>query len=114
MKWGPAFADLCYTKKVKLVNYPAGMKPIGPHDGIPGAAHVPLQFMKSIVGQYVRYWKQEARAIKADAAKEGDAKDDDKDKDSDGEDEDLVLESDLTRFVPWADGELSGSIVYQN
>ncbi|KAJ3751628.1 hypothetical protein EV360DRAFT_76064 [Lentinula raphanica] len=42
MKWGSAFADLCFREKVKLINCPAGMKPIGPRDGITGSALVPL------------------------------------------------------------------------
>ncbi|KAJ3817433.1 hypothetical protein F5880DRAFT_1618279 [Lentinula raphanica] len=53
MKWGSAFADLWFRKKVKLINCPAGMKPIGPREGITGSALVPLQYLKTIVKDHI-------------------------------------------------------------
>lgn len=107
MKWGSAFADLCFRYKVKLVNYPVGMKSIGPDGGIHGVSHVPLNYMKAIIRQHVHFWQQEAREKKAEAAKAGGPGplfgkfgNDDKDKDDEQERE-LILESDLVQFVPW-------------
>lgn len=109
MQWGPAFADLCYRKRVKLVNYPVGLKPIGTPGGLRGAAGVPKEFAKSIVSRWVQYWKQEAKAVNTDSA--GDSKS--KDADNDSRDEDLeipVLKDDLVRFEAWKEGKFSGFI----
>ena len=55
MKWGSAFADLCYEAKVKLINYPVGMRVIGPPGGIQGSVNMPLKYVKEIVKQYVQF-----------------------------------------------------------
>src|SRR5579875_2579857 len=69
MQWGRAFANLCYKHKVKLVNYPVGLKPIGPQGGISGSTLIPLKYVKAIVKPHVWFWQQEAREKKAKAAK---------------------------------------------
>ncbi|KAJ3963822.1 hypothetical protein EV361DRAFT_956580 [Lentinula raphanica] len=115
MKWGSAFADLCFQEKIKLVNYPADLKPIGPPDGITGAALVPVHHMKTIVKQYVRFWQQEAREKKAIAAKERDVTSlfDDDDDVSDPNGHHKVFLEDLVRFVPWSDDEKQFSLKHQ-
>ncbi|KAJ3729337.1 hypothetical protein C8R42DRAFT_715640 [Lentinula raphanica] len=117
MKWGPAFADLCFQEKVKLVNYPADLKPIGPPDRITGAALVPVHHMKTIVKQYVQFWQQEAREKKAIAAKERNVAslfDEDEDEDvGDPNGRHKVFFEDLVRFVPWSDDEKQFSLKHQ-
>ncbi|KAJ3816205.1 hypothetical protein F5880DRAFT_1619635 [Lentinula raphanica] len=114
MKWGSAFADLCFKEKIKLINYPAGMKPIGPKDGYTGAAFIHVHHLKFIVKRYIRFWQQEAKAKKAEATRPRDASalfDDGDDNDEDDNDEDetsneqKIFEEDLVRFVPWDDNE---------
>lgn len=107
MQWGPMFADLCYRKRVKLVNYPAGMKPIGIPGGLKGAANVPKEVAKSIVSRWVRFWKQEARAKKeADAAGDSESKGD-QNKDEEEDLGDPVLKDELVRFEAWDEGKFS-------
>ncbi|KAE9405475.1 hypothetical protein BT96DRAFT_988510 [Gymnopus androsaceus JB14] len=76
MKWGSAFADLCYEAKVKLINYPIGIKVIGPPGGIQGSANMPLKYVKEIIKQYVQFWQQEAREQTAEAAMDQDSQED--------------------------------------
>lgn len=107
MQWGRAFANLCYKQKVKLVNYPVGLKPIGPPGGISGSALIPLKYVKAIVKPHVQFWQQEAREKKAKAAKMREVQSL-FDKDSPEEEEDqeqMVFEEDLVRFVPWDNGK---------
>ncbi|KAJ3714518.1 hypothetical protein C8R42DRAFT_726523 [Lentinula raphanica] len=107
MKWGSAFADLCFQEKVKLINYPVGMKLIGPDEGYAGAAFIPVHHLKFIVKRYVQFWQQQAKAMKAEAARARDATalfDEDEDEDETSG-EDKVFEEDLVRFVPWDDDE---------
>ncbi|KAE9384889.1 hypothetical protein BT96DRAFT_950244 [Gymnopus androsaceus JB14] len=99
MKWGSAFADLCYEAKVKLINYPVGMKAIGPPGGIQGSANMPLKYVKEIVKQYVQFWQQEAREQTAEAAMDQDSQED-----SDNEQQKVFFE-DLVQFVPWDDDD---------
>ncbi|KAJ3725092.1 hypothetical protein C8R42DRAFT_718584 [Lentinula raphanica] len=73
MKWGSAFADLCFKEKIKLINYPAGMKPIGPKVGYTGAAFIHVHHLKFIVKRYIWFWQQEAKAKKAEATRPRDA-----------------------------------------
>lgn len=112
MQWGPMFADLCYRKHVKLVNYPAGMKPIGTPGGLKGAANVPKEIAKSIVSRWVLFWKQEARAKKADAAGDSESKGV-QNKDEEEDLGDPVLKEELVRFEPWDEGKFSGFPIYQ-
>lgn len=109
MQWGSAFADLCYKEKVKLINYPVGMKPIGPPGGIGGSALIPLKYVKDIVKQHVRFWQQEARENKSEARRAKDAEDDSDDGDRDNGDDKrpTIFEEDLVQFILWDDGEFS-------
>jgi len=99
MKWGSAFADLCYEAKVKLINYPVGMRVIGPPGGIQGSVNMPLKYVKEIVKQYVQFWQQEAREQTAEAAMDQDSQEDSNDEQG------KVFFEDLVRFVPWDVGK---------
>lgn len=109
MKWGSAFTDLCYQHKVKLINYPVGMKPIGPPGGIAGSTLVPLKYVKAIIKQYIMFWQQEAREKKVEATREKGLQSlFDSDSEEEGKGKDLrVFEEDLVRFIPWDDGKSS-------
>lgn len=75
------------------------MEPIGTPGGITGS--------NKIVAQYVQLWCQEARELKAHAAKDVDGKSQTKgDADSDEEGEE-VFEEDLVKFVMWSQGKWS-------
>ncbi|KAJ3738367.1 hypothetical protein EV360DRAFT_90566 [Lentinula raphanica] len=116
MKWGPAFADLCFKEKIKLVNYPAGLNPIGPRDGLAGASSIPMCYLKDIVKPYIRFWQQEAKAQKAEARRGGDAAalfDDDDDEDDGERMTNKVFKEDLVRFVAWDDNEKELSLADQ-
>ncbi|KAJ3832488.1 hypothetical protein F5878DRAFT_668904, partial [Lentinula raphanica] len=120
MKWGPAFADMCYLEKVKLVNYPPGLKAIGPPGGITGAALIPVHHLKTMVKQHVRYWQQEVRKKKSTASREHDITslfdDDEDDEDNDNDNSNSghkVFLEDLVRFVPWDDEEKQFSLKHQ-
>ncbi|KAE9384957.1 hypothetical protein BT96DRAFT_1007529 [Gymnopus androsaceus JB14] len=60
MKWGPAFADMCYREKVKLVNYPQGLKAIGAPGGLAAVSGIQKNAIKVIVGDRICFWQQEA------------------------------------------------------
>ncbi|KAJ3780711.1 hypothetical protein GGU10DRAFT_380302 [Lentinula aff. detonsa] len=119
MKWGSAFADLCYKEKVKLINYPVGMKPIGPPGGIRGSSLIPLKYVKVIVKQHIHFWQQELREYKTEARRTKHAEDDSENGDSDnGDDKDKdkqakIFEEDLVQFVLWDDDEKELSLKEQ-
>lgn len=98
MKWGSAFADLCFKEQVKLVNYPVGVQAIGPPGGLQGTSNFPLKHMKAIVKSHIDFWQQEAREMKAEASK-GDAP-------GLSDDDEVVFEDDLVKFIPWNEGML--------
>ena len=50
MKWGPAFADMCVKERVKLVNYPVGLKEIGAPNGVTSVYAIHIRYLKMIVG----------------------------------------------------------------
>ncbi|KAE9386992.1 hypothetical protein BT96DRAFT_948701 [Gymnopus androsaceus JB14] len=85
MKWGSAFADLCYEAKVKLINYPVGMKAIGPLGGIQGSANMPLKRQESrqLRWQWIRIHRKIATM-----------------------NNERFFFEDLVRFVPWDDVSL--------
>lgn len=106
LQWGLHFADLCYTHKVKLVNYPIGLLPLGVPNGLQGVAKMNIaKYVKPIVKDFVQYWQQEAEAKKAELA--GDHQyarplySDDDDYDAR---KNRVFQQDLVRFVPWNEG----------
>lgn len=109
MQWGRSFADLCFKQKIKLVNYPVGVRPIGTPGGIAGSALLPVKNVREIVEMYVKYWRQEARELRAQAAKDQNGKsrnDGGVDGDDDDEDE-VIVQDDLVRFVRWSQGKSS-------
>ena len=111
MKWGRGFADLCFKERVKLVNYPVGLKPLGVPEGLLGSAYMDVnKFVKPIVRAFVKFWQQQAWEKEDELAGEDTSKGDkaaplyaDDEGNDDGEDE--VNEEDLVRFVPWDDGK---------
>lgn len=113
MKWGPAFADMCYREKVKLVNYPRGLKAIGAPGGLAAVSGIQKNALKVIVGDRIRFWQQEARAMSREGL--GDSEEEgraslwaDGDDDDDGRKPTELFEEDLCRFVPWDEGEFIG------
>lgn len=108
MQWGRAFADLCFKQQIRLVNYPVGVRPIGTPGGIAGSALLPVKIVRKIVEMYVKYWRQEARELRAEAAKgqEGKARGGGNVDSNDEDEDDVVLEDDLVRFVSWSQGKL--------
>ncbi|KAF9070993.1 hypothetical protein BDP27DRAFT_1419523 [Rhodocollybia butyracea] len=109
LQWGCHFADLCYTHKVKLVNYPIGLKPLGVPDGLQGVSGMNIaKHVKPIVKNFVLFWQQEAEVKKS-----ADSSDDEyimslyADGDSyDAKKEQKVDEDDLVRFMAWDEDEL--------
>ncbi|KAE9391185.1 hypothetical protein BT96DRAFT_945583 [Gymnopus androsaceus JB14] len=100
MKWGPAFADMCYREKVKLVNYPRGLKAIGAPGGLAAVSGIQKNALKVI----------EARAMSREGL--GDSEEEgraslwaDGDDDDDGRKPTELFEEDLCRFVPWDEDE---------
>ncbi|KAE9387449.1 hypothetical protein BT96DRAFT_948352 [Gymnopus androsaceus JB14] len=96
MKWGSTFTDMCYWEKIKLVNYPRGLKAIGAPGGLQA------------------FWQQEARETSWEAVEDEDEGmaplwDDDSDKGSTSKCM-VLLEEDLVRFVPWDENEKALSV----
>ncbi|KAJ3765176.1 hypothetical protein FB446DRAFT_795321 [Lentinula raphanica] len=104
------------SEKVRLVNYPADLKPIGPKDGLSGSALIPVHHFKRIVKQHIQFWQQEAKE-KFPATRERDVAslfDDDDDEDGgNGSSRHKVFLEDLLRFVPWDDDEKQFSLKSQ-
>ncbi|KAE9394149.1 hypothetical protein BT96DRAFT_943377 [Gymnopus androsaceus JB14] len=72
MKWGSAFADMCYREKIKLVNYPRGLKAIGAPGGLQAVSGIEKNYLKTIVGDRVQFWQQEARETRREAVENED------------------------------------------
>lgn len=109
MKWGSAFADMCYREKIKLVNYPRGLKAIGAPGGLQAVSGIEKNYLKTIVGDRVQFWQQEARESRRGAVEDEDEGmaplyDDDSDEGSTSK-RTVLLEEDLVRFVPWDESQ---------
>ncbi|KAE9391690.1 hypothetical protein BT96DRAFT_1001057 [Gymnopus androsaceus JB14] len=114
MKWGSAFADMCYREKIKLVNYPRGLKAIGAPGGLQAVSGIEKNYLKTIVGDRVQFWQQEARESRRGAVEDEDEGmaplyDDDSDEGSTSK-RTVLLEEDLVRFVPWDENEKALSV----
>lgn len=83
------------------------MRPIGTPGGIAGSALLPVRTVRDIVEKYVKYWQQEARELRAQAAKDPEGKSCTRgNADSvDDDEEEIILEDDLVRFVSWSQGK---------
>lgn len=110
MKWGSAFADMCYKEKVKLVNYPQGLKAMGTPGGLQSVSGIEKSYLTAIVSDRIQFWQQEARAMSRQVVEYNEEEDaaslwaDDSVEVSTSKRTELRVEN-LVRFVRWSDGQ---------
>lgn len=110
MKWGSAFADMCYKEKVKLVKYPQGLKAMGTPGGLQSVSGIEKSYLTAIVSDRIQFWQQEARAMSRQVVEYNEEEDaaslwaDDSVEVSTSKRTELRVEN-LVRFVRWSDGQ---------